>query len=46
MLVGLADGFLSVGWLRDISTRDGQMVLLNRSLCVFIGCFALRARLL
>ena len=46
MLVGLAGGFLSVGCLRDMSMRDGQMVLHNRSLFAFIGCFALRARLL
>lgn len=46
MLVGLAGGFLGVGCLRDMSMRDGQMVLSNRSLSAFIGCFALRARLL
>ena len=46
MLVGLAGSFLSVGCLRNISMRDGQMVLRNRSLSAFIGCFALLARLL
>jgi len=46
MFIGLAGGFLSVRCLRDMSMRDGQMVLHNRSLSVFIGCFALQARLL
>ena len=46
MFIGFAGGFLGVGCLRDISMRDGQMVLHNRSLCAFIDCFAIRARLL
>ena len=46
MFIGLVGGFLSVECLRDMSMRDGQMVLHYRSLCAFIGCFALRARLL
>ena len=46
MFIGFAGGFLGVGCLRDISMRDSPMVLHNRSLCAFIDCFALRARLL
>ena len=46
LFIGFAGGFLGVGCLRDISMRDGQMVLHARSLCAFIDYFALRARLL
>ena len=46
MFIGFAGDVLGVGCLGDMSMRDGLMVLHNRSLSAFIGCFALRARLL